>query len=120
MAFAEAIDNLLHRDEAVADRHAAIAERITRVHAGDTATLWMEEVARTVREELDFSRRMAIRGLPEARIDLREVIGRAIKPPAVRKELATRMLTAFNRAVASLWRDEAPCPPRCLACRGYR
>jgi hypothetical protein len=54
VALAEAIDSLLHRDETVADRHAAIAERIARVHAGKAATLTMEEVERTVREELDF------------------------------------------------------------------
>jgi hypothetical protein len=54
VALAEAIDSLLRRDETVADRHAAIAERIARVHAGNAATLSMEEVERTVREELDF------------------------------------------------------------------
>jgi hypothetical protein len=37
-----------------ADRHAVIAERIARVHAGEATTLSMEEVERTIREELDF------------------------------------------------------------------
>jgi hypothetical protein len=54
VAPAEAIDSLLRRDETVADRHAAIAERIARVHSGEATTLSMEEVERTVREELDF------------------------------------------------------------------
>jgi hypothetical protein len=54
VALAGAIDILLRRDEMVADRHAAIAERIARVHTGDAATLSMEEVERTVRDELDF------------------------------------------------------------------
>jgi hypothetical protein len=54
VALAEAIDSLLHRDETVADRHAVIAERIARVHSGQATTLSMEEVERTVRDELDF------------------------------------------------------------------
>jgi hypothetical protein len=54
VALTEAIDSLLRRDETVADRHAAIAERIARVHSGEVTTLSMEEVERTVREELDF------------------------------------------------------------------
>jgi plasmid stabilization system protein ParE len=47
---------------------------------------------------------MAIRVLPEARSDLREAIRhyRAIKPPAVGKELALRVLVAFKRAVTSV------------------
>jgi hypothetical protein len=54
VALAEAIDSLLHRDETVANRHAVIAERIARVHSGQVTTLSMEEVERTVRDELDF------------------------------------------------------------------
>jgi hypothetical protein len=54
VALAEAIDSLLHRDETVADRHAVIAERIARVHSGQATTLSIEEVERTVRDELDF------------------------------------------------------------------
>jgi hypothetical protein len=51
---AEAIDSLLLRDETVSNRHAAIAERIARVHSGEAGTISMEEVERTVREELNF------------------------------------------------------------------
>ncbi|MGH7437737.1 MAG: hypothetical protein ACRENE_18825 [Polyangiaceae bacterium] len=54
VALAEAIDSLLHRDETLADRHAAIAERIARVHAGATATLSMDEVEQSIRKDLDF------------------------------------------------------------------
>jgi hypothetical protein len=54
VALAEAIDSLLHRDEALADRHAAIAERIARVHSGAAATLSMDEVERSIRKDLDF------------------------------------------------------------------
>jgi hypothetical protein len=54
VALAEAIDSLLRRDETAADRHAVIAERIARVHGGEVTTLSMEEVERTIREELDF------------------------------------------------------------------
>ncbi|HEV3194229.1 MAG TPA: hypothetical protein VGY54_27175 [Polyangiaceae bacterium] len=44
------------------------------------------------------------RVLPEARTDLREAIRhyRAIKPPAVGKELAARVLDAFKQAVQSV------------------
>jgi hypothetical protein len=51
---AEAIDSLLHREETVAERHAVIGERIARVHWGQATTLSIEEVERTVRDELDF------------------------------------------------------------------
>ncbi len=54
VALAEAIDSLLHRDETLADRHAAIAERIARVHAGAAATLSMDEVEQSIRKDLDF------------------------------------------------------------------
>ncbi|HEV3194230.1 MAG TPA: hypothetical protein VGY54_27180 [Polyangiaceae bacterium] len=54
VALAEAIDGLLWRDETIADRHAAIAERIARVHSGEIGTLSMEEVERRVRDDLDF------------------------------------------------------------------
>jgi hypothetical protein len=104
VALAEAIDSLLRRDDTVADRHAVIAERIARVHAGEATTLSMEEVERTVRDELDFWDHMAIRVLPEARSDLGDAIRhyRAVKPPAVGKQLATRVLDAFKQAVASV------------------
>jgi plasmid stabilization system protein ParE len=47
---------------------------------------------------------MAIRVLPEASSDLRDAIRhyRAVKPPAVGKQLATRVLDAFKQAVASV------------------
>jgi len=54
VALAEAIDGLLRREETIADRHAAIAERVARVHSGAAGTLSMEEVERTVRDDLDF------------------------------------------------------------------
>jgi hypothetical protein len=55
VALAEAIDGLLRREETIADRHAAIAERVARVHSGEAGgTLSMEEVERTVRDDLDF------------------------------------------------------------------
>jgi hypothetical protein len=54
VALAEAIDSLLRRDETIADRHAAIAQRIARVHSGEATTLSMDEVERTIREDLDF------------------------------------------------------------------
>ena len=37
-----------------ADRHAVIADRIRRVHAGEVVTLSVDEVERSLREELDF------------------------------------------------------------------
>ena len=54
VALAEAIDSLLRREETVADRHGIIAERIARVHSGDVTALSMDEVERSLREELDF------------------------------------------------------------------
>jgi plasmid stabilization system protein ParE len=47
---------------------------------------------------------MAVRVLPEARGDLREVIRhyRSINPPALGKGLAGRVLDAFRRAVESV------------------
>ena len=54
VALAEAIDSLLRRDATVADRHAAIAERIARVHGGEVHTLSLDEVERSIRDELDF------------------------------------------------------------------
>jgi hypothetical protein len=47
---------------------------------------------------------MRIRGLPEARDDLREAVAyyRHIKPPAIGKLLAERVLAAFKQAVGSV------------------
>jgi hypothetical protein len=47
---------------------------------------------------------MASRVLPEARADLREAIRhyRAVKPPALGKQLAARVLDAFKQAVRSI------------------
>jgi plasmid stabilization system protein ParE len=51
---------------------------------------------------------MASRVLPEARADLREAIRhyRAVKPPALGKQLAARVLDAFKQAVRSI--EEMP------------
>jgi hypothetical protein len=45
---------------------------------------------------------MSVRVLPKARGDLREAIRhyRAIKPPAIGKQLAGRVLDAFKQAMA--------------------
>jgi hypothetical protein len=51
---AEAIDSFLNREETVAERHAEIAARIARVQSGEGTTLSIEEVERSIREELDF------------------------------------------------------------------
>jgi hypothetical protein len=53
-ALAEAIEALPRGREAVAERHAIIAERIARVHGGAVETLSVEEVERSLRDELDF------------------------------------------------------------------
>jgi plasmid stabilization system protein ParE len=47
---------------------------------------------------------MASRVLPEARADLREAIRhyRSVKPPALGKQLAARVLDAFKQAVQSV------------------
>jgi hypothetical protein len=47
---------------------------------------------------------MSFRVLPEARGDLREAIRhyRAVKPPAIGKRLAARVLDSFNQAIASV------------------
>jgi hypothetical protein len=50
VALAEAIDSFLSRDDTVAKRHAAIAERIARVQSDEGTTLSMEEVERSIRE----------------------------------------------------------------------
>lgn len=44
----------LVRREAPAERHAVIAERAARVQSGNATTLSMEEVERSLREELDL------------------------------------------------------------------
>jgi hypothetical protein len=53
-ALMEAIRSLPGRPEAVADRHVVIGERVARVQAGNVATLSIEEVERSLHEELDF------------------------------------------------------------------
>jgi plasmid stabilization system protein ParE len=47
---------------------------------------------------------MSVRVLPKARSDLREAIRhyRAIRPPAIGKQLAGRVLEAFKHAMASV------------------
>ena len=50
----EAIRALPAREETVPARHAVIAARAARVHAGDAATLSLDEVESGVRDELDF------------------------------------------------------------------
>src|SRR5580698_7208127 len=47
---------------------------------------------------------MSVRVLPEARGDLREAIRhyRAVKPPAIGKQLAARVLDSFKQAIASV------------------
>jgi hypothetical protein len=52
-ALAEAIEALPRRRESV-ERHAVIAERVARVHAGTVETLSVEEVEQSLRDELDF------------------------------------------------------------------
>jgi hypothetical protein len=52
-ALIEAIQSLPRREEAAPDRHAIIAERITRVQGG-AATLSMDEVEQSLRDDLDF------------------------------------------------------------------
>ncbi len=49
----EAIRGLSAREETVPGRHGVIAERVARVHAG-AATLSVEEVERSLRDDLDF------------------------------------------------------------------
>ena len=53
-ALIEAIQSLPRREEAVPERHAVIAERVARVHAGGVATLSVEEVEQSLRSDLDF------------------------------------------------------------------
>ena len=53
-ALIEAIQSLPRREEAVPERHAIIAERVARVHAGGVATLSVEEVEQSLRSDLDF------------------------------------------------------------------
>lgn len=53
-ALIEAIQSLPRREEAVADRHAVIAERVARVHAAEVPTLSVEEVEQSLRRDLDF------------------------------------------------------------------
>jgi hypothetical protein len=53
-ALIEAIQSLPQRQEAPPERHAVIAERIARVHAGGVATLSVDEVEQSLRRDLDF------------------------------------------------------------------
>ena len=53
-ALVEAIRLLPAREVLVPDRHAVIAERVARVHAGDVTTLSVEDVERSIRRDLDF------------------------------------------------------------------
>lgn len=50
----EAIRSLPRREDAVSERSAIIAERIARVKAGGVATLTVDEVEQSLRNELDF------------------------------------------------------------------
>jgi hypothetical protein len=50
----EAIRTLPRREQNVPERHALIAERAARVHAGGVATLSVEEVEQSLRRDLDF------------------------------------------------------------------
>jgi hypothetical protein len=49
-----AIQSLPQGDQALPECHAAIAERIERVHAGGVATLSVDEVEQSLRRDLDF------------------------------------------------------------------
>ena len=51
---AEALGRLPAREEAIEPRQEIIAQRVARVHAGEAATLSLDEVERTIRAELDF------------------------------------------------------------------
>jgi hypothetical protein len=44
----------LVRRETRTERHAVIAARVAQVQSGEAVTLSMEEVERSIREELDF------------------------------------------------------------------
>jgi hypothetical protein len=50
----EAIKSLPRREEAIADRHAVIAERVARVQSGSATTLSVDEVEASLRRDLDF------------------------------------------------------------------
>lgn len=47
---------VIEKLRARAERHAVIAERVARVQSGDATTLSMEEVERSLRDELDLPR----------------------------------------------------------------
>ena len=51
---ADALARLPTREGANDPRHEVIAQRVARVHAGDAATLSLDEVERSIRAELDF------------------------------------------------------------------
>jgi hypothetical protein len=53
-ALLEAIQSLRRREERIQERHAVIADRVARATAPGTATLSLEEVERSVRDDLDF------------------------------------------------------------------
>jgi len=50
----EAMQALPRRPESAHDRHAVIAARAARVHAGDVETLSLDEVEHDLRRDLDF------------------------------------------------------------------
>ena len=54
LALIEAIQSLPRREETAPDRHTIVAARVARVHAGVAATLSMEEVEQSLRDDLDF------------------------------------------------------------------
>lgn len=54
LALVEAIQSLPRREETAPDRHTIIAARVARVQAGGAATLSIDEVERSLRDDLDF------------------------------------------------------------------
>lgn len=50
----EAIQSLVQRGETLPHRHGVIAERVARVHAGEAASLSVDEVEASLRRDLDF------------------------------------------------------------------
>jgi hypothetical protein len=53
-ALIEAIQSLPRREETLEGRHAIIAERVARVRNSDVATLSLDEVEQSIRNDLDF------------------------------------------------------------------
>ena len=52
-ALLEALQSLPARQDGLPGRHAVVAERVARAHAGDTA-LSIDEVEQSIRRDLDF------------------------------------------------------------------